>query len=182
MARERDFVTAGAGATCALAEDLGRRLPRGAVIALDGDLGAGKTTFVRGLALGLGLDEQVTSPTFTLMHRYGDGAGRVLDHFDAWMEGRERAFLAYGGGEALVGADVAAIEWAGRVVDWLPPERLEVHLGHLGPEERSVGFRVRGEGPVALALEEALAGLTPPPGAREADGGAPRAPTEGAGG
>lgn len=172
MARERAFVTVSAEATVALAAGLGARLPRGSVLALHGDLGAGKTTFVRGLAEGLGLDEPVTSPTFTLMHRYGeDGRGRRLDHFDAWMEGRERAFLADGGGEALVGADVAAIEWAGRVAEWLPPERLDVALGHSGPEERTVRFTVQGDGPLAEALEHALAGVATPPEAREVDPG-----------
>src|SRR5690606_19051629 len=169
-ARERVFVTASAEATVALAAALGARLPRGSVLALDGDLGAGKTTFVRGLAEGLALDEPVTSPTFTLMHRYGDGGdGRRLDHFDAWMEGRERAFLADGGGEALVGADVAAIEWAGRVAEWLPPVRLDVALGHVGPDERTLRFAVRGEGPLADALEHALSGVATPPEARELD-------------
>ncbi len=168
MARERRFHSAEPEATAALAEHLGRRLPPGSVLALEGELGAGKTTFVRGLARGLGLTDPVSSPTFTLMHRYGEeGEGRRLDHFDAWMEGRERAFLADGGGEALGGADVAAVEWAERVGEWLPATHLVVRLAHLGPEERRIELQVRGSGPLAAALEAALAALPPLPGLGE---------------
>ena len=158
----RAFVTHGPAATEALAEALARHLPRGAVLALEGDLGAGKTAFVRGLARGLDIDEPVTSPTFTLMHRY-EGERRTLDHFDAWMEGRERAFLADGGAEVLGADDVAAVEWAGRVADWLPTPRLDVRIEHRGPGTRRLALSVRGEGPAADALHAALAALHPPP-------------------
>lgn len=168
MARERRFHSVEPEATAALAEHLGRRLPRGSVLALEGELGAGKTTFVRGLARGLGLSDPVSSPTFTLMHRYGEeGAGRRLDHFDAWMEGRERAFLADGGGEALGGADVAAVEWAERVGEWLPATHLSVRLEHRGPEERRIVLEVHGHGALATALEVALDSLGPLPGLGE---------------
>lgn len=181
MGRERTFVTGEPEATLALAQALARGLPRGAVVALEGELGAGKTTFVRGLARGLGLADPVTSPTFTLMHRYGGGQGeRLLDHFDAWMEGRERAFLADGGAEVLGEADVAAIEWSERVGEALPPERVAVRLVHLGPGERGVTLEVLGEGPLAEALERALGALEAPPGAREVDRGpASRPPSPG---
>ena len=87
----RTFRSRSAEETAALGEALGRRLGQGAVIALDGELGAGKTVFVQGLARGLGVEEPVTSPSFTLMHEH---AGRLtLHHFDAWMTGREVAFL-----------------------------------------------------------------------------------------
>lgn len=170
MARERSFLSPNPAATLALAMALGRGLPRGSVLALEGELGAGKTTFVRGLAEGLGLADPVSSPTFTLMHRYGEeGAGRLLDHFDAWMEGRERAFLADGGGEVLSGTDVAAVEWAERVAEWLPPERLLVRLAHLGPDVRRVDLEVLGSGPLALALEALVDALEPCAGLRETD-------------
>ena len=115
-------------ATEALGEALGARLAAGCVVALDGDLGAGKTTLVRGLARGLGVAEGVASPTYTLMHAYD---GRVpVYHFDAWMQGREEAFLEGGGAEWLEAGGVALVEWADRVADWLPAARLSVRIEH----------------------------------------------------
>lgn len=110
----------------------------GLVIALEGELGAGKTTWIRGLARGLGSRDRVHSPSFTLMHTY---EGELpLFHFDAWMEGRERAFLEGGGSEWLHGdaggeggAAVAAVEWASRVDAWLPLPRLHLRIEPLGP-------------------------------------------------
>lgn len=113
----------------------------GLVIALEGELGAGKTTWIRGLARGLGSSDRVHSPSFTLMHTYEGGL--PLFHFDAWMEGRERAFLEGGGSEWLHGdaggeggAAVAAVEWASRVDAWLPLPRLELRIEPLGPPAR----------------------------------------------
>ena len=156
MAPERSFVTHSAEATEELAEQLGAGLGPGAVIALDGDLGAGKTTFVRGLCRGLdvGPDEDVSSPTYTLMHEY---RGRLsVYHFDAWMEGREEAFLEGGGAEWLHAGGVSVIEWAERVRDWLPEPRLEVRLSHLGPSERRLELALVGEDPALAALLAAL--------------------------
>src|SRR5690625_5109402 len=108
-----------------LAAHLGAIVERGAVIVLDGDLGAGKTTFVRGLARGIGLpDGIVSSPTFTLIHEYeGDVP---LYHFDAYrLEGPEE-FFALGAEEYLYGDGVCAIDWGVNVRSALPRERLEI--------------------------------------------------------
>jgi tRNA threonylcarbamoyladenosine biosynthesis protein TsaE len=133
--------------TEAVGEALGAALGPGAVVALDGELGAGKTCLVRGIARGLGVTEPVSSPSFTLMHEY---PGRVtVHHFDAWMTGREAAFLEGGGAEALGGEGVALVEWAERVADYLPAGRLEVRLFHRGPTERRLVLRVLGAPPRA---------------------------------
>lgn len=160
----RSFASGSPEATLALAAALGARLPAGSVLALEGELGAGKTCFVRGLARGLGIEEPVSSPTFTLMHRY-EGP-RSLLHYDAWMEGRERAFLADGGAEWLGDDAVAAIEWAERVRDFLPRPHLVIELRHRGPDAREILLRLAGGGSPAAerALEELVRGLEPPPG------------------
>ena len=145
MGVEARLTTTSPEETEALAAELGARARPGTVIALSGDLGSGKTTFVRGLARGLGSSDRVASPTYTLMHEY---QGRVpLYHFDAWMESREKSYLQEGGSVFLGGAGVAVIEWAERVGDDLPEPRLEIELRHRAPEERELCLRVRGEDP-----------------------------------
>jgi tRNA threonylcarbamoyladenosine biosynthesis protein TsaE len=88
------------------------------------------------------------------MHEY---TGRVtVHHFDAWMTGREAAFLEGGAADALAGDGVALVEWAARVVEYLPPERLEIELRHRGPLERGLRLRVLGD-PARPDLRAALA-------------------------
>lgn len=165
MGAEARLRTDSPAATEELAAELGARARAGLVIALEGDLGSGKTTFVRGLARGLGSDDPVSSPTYTLMHEY---LGRLpLYHFDAWMESREKAYLQEGGSVFLCGDGVAVVEWADRVADELPSPRLAIELAHVGPEQRELRLRVEGrdadlEGWVASL---AARGAGPLPGA-----------------
>ncbi|MEM6567686.1 MAG: tRNA (adenosine(37)-N6)-threonylcarbamoyltransferase complex ATPase subunit type 1 TsaE [Planctomycetota bacterium] len=160
---QRTFESHDPDATVALAAALGRVLPAGVTVALDGDLGAGKTTFVRGLAAGLGVDEGVASPTYTLMQSHAGGR-LPLYHFDAWMEGREKALLADGADEFLGRYGVAVVERADRVGEWLPRPRLSVRLGHLDEERRLIRIEVVGAENEAAeghgdALEALLAAL-----------------------
>ena len=163
MLAERVFESDSLEQTEELAAQIGAGLEAGDVLALDGELGSGKTSFVRGLALGLGVGEPVSSPTYVLMNAY---VGRLdLYHFDAWMEGREQAFLADGGDEWLRAGGVAVIEWASRVSDWLPLPRLEVVLEHQGPERRRIRLGVAGTpGQDAGRLLGLLQRLAPPGG------------------
>ncbi|QDV07380.1 tRNA threonylcarbamoyladenosine biosynthesis protein TsaE [Planctomycetes bacterium Poly30] len=159
---KRTFVSTDAEATEALGEALGQHLPAGTVMTLDGDLGTGKTTLVRGLGRGLGLDEPISSPTYMLMQAY-EGGRVPLYHFDAWMEGREKALLADGADEFLGAGGIAVVEWGSRVLDWLPEPRLEVTLGHRSPEERTISMAViGGPGPLGAALEAVLERLGTP--------------------
>jgi tRNA threonylcarbamoyladenosine biosynthesis protein TsaE len=127
--------------TAAAGEQLASRLGAGDVVLLYGDLGAGKTAFVRGLARGLGASEsEVSSPTFTLIQQY---AGRVrLYHVDLYrLEPKEVEEL---GLEELVSADgIVAIEWAER---WhgRPDDAIEVRLEHAGEDERRIAVRKQG--------------------------------------
>lgn len=140
-------------ATEELASRIAERLPAGSVLALSGDLGAGKTCFVRGLARGLGIEGPVASPTYLLMQAH-EGGRLPLYHFDAWMEGREKALLADGGAEWLHGDGISVVEWAGRVEEWLPLPRLEVQLTHLGPDTRGIRLATRApDGPEGSVLD-----------------------------
>jgi tRNA threonylcarbamoyladenosine biosynthesis protein TsaE len=154
---ERRFLSRAPAATEALGFWLGERVGPGTLLALDGELGSGKTTFVRALARGLGVVGPVTSPTYALLQTY---AGRLeLAHFDAWMEGRERSFLAEGGWEWLGAEGVAVVEWAGRVADWLPDERLMIEFAHRATEERTLRLAVIGQGLRARALSGLLSSI-----------------------
>ncbi len=112
-------VTRSVEETEALAADLATRLTPGDVVLLSGDLGAGKTAFVRGLARGLGIDpEEVSSPTFALVHEYGGGR-LTLFHVDLYrLDGAASADL--GLEEMSAGGGVLAVEW---------PERLDHEIG-----------------------------------------------------
>lgn len=141
--RALKFVSSSPEGTEALGEALGRVLEDRTIVALDGDLGAGKTCFVRGLARGLGVEDEISSPTYALLQSY---PGRhELHHLDAWMEGRERSFLLDGGLEWVASHGVTVIEWAERVADVLPTPRLLVRLEVLDEHTRGITFEVHGE-------------------------------------
>jgi tRNA threonylcarbamoyladenosine biosynthesis protein TsaE len=165
-AASRSFTSLSEEGTESLAAAVGAGLAAGDVVALDGELGAGKTVFVRGLAQGLEVADSVSSPTYILMNAY---RGRLpVYHFDAWMEGRAEAFLEDGGAEWMRADGVALVEWAERVADWLPVPRLEVHLAHAGPERRVLRLEVLGEsGERWTRLRKLIAGLELPEGVEE---------------
>ena len=126
--------TASAEETRALAARLAASLAPGSVLALHGDLGAGTTTFVQGLAAGLGIAESVTSPTFNIftLHR---GAGNILVHVDAYRldAGAQLEDLMID--DFLNPPWWLAVEWPEKVADWLPPHALHLDLTHT-PERR----------------------------------------------
>ena len=124
--------------TRALGEVMGRHACAGDLIALIGELGSGKTVFVAGLAAGLGVDPaaHVSSPTFTIMHRY---LGRLpLYHIDLYRIETTEALATLGLEEYLEGDGVAAVEWAEHGLGMLPDERLTVRLRQTGLEARTV--------------------------------------------
>jgi tRNA threonylcarbamoyladenosine biosynthesis protein TsaE len=153
------FRSTSPAATEALGEALGRALFPGALVALRGELGSGKTTLVRGLARGLGIKESVRSPTFTRMQAL-EGE-KTLYHFDAWRAGS--AALLAEAGELLAGEGIAVVEWADRVAEWLPRPHLSIELEHRGPSERGIALALVSSGPNAgpaeLAREAALRGV-----------------------
>ncbi|HJO26310.1 MAG TPA: tRNA (adenosine(37)-N6)-threonylcarbamoyltransferase complex ATPase subunit type 1 TsaE [Planctomycetota bacterium] len=151
MAPERQFESSSPEATEALGEQLGHLLPAGSVVTLDGELGSGKTCLVRGLARGLGILGPISSPSYTLMVAHGTeeeaqpgGARCPLYHYDAWMEGREKAFLSAGGAEWLHADGIAAIEWGARLGPLVPEDHLSVRLSHRSPQVRSITVSARG--------------------------------------
>ena len=133
--------------TQALGERLGARLEAGAVVACIGELGAGKTCFLQGLARGLGVQSAVTSPTFVLVNEYG-GRRRVY-HLDAYRTETLTELLDIGVEEFLHGDGVTVIEWADKLLPLLPSHTITVTITGLGDEPRRItieapeGFTVR---------------------------------------
>jgi tRNA threonylcarbamoyladenosine biosynthesis protein TsaE len=132
------------GDTAALGKALAEALPDGAVVALIGTLGAGKTRLVQAIAAASGVDPaEVVSPTFVLVHEYH--GRRPIYHFDAYRLNTADEFLALGPEEYFDGAGLSLVEWADRVVDCLPAERVEVQIDVMGPTERRFSIRATGE-------------------------------------
>jgi tRNA threonylcarbamoyladenosine biosynthesis protein TsaE len=140
--------------TARLGALLGELLQPGDVVALAGDLGAGKTALAKGIAAGLGVPAGETrSPTFILAARH-EGGRIPLVHVDAYRLEGPAALVALGLDEILDPAAAAVIEWASRVQAALPADRLEVRLEHAGPRSRRIAFEAGHGGRAAALLAE----------------------------
>lgn len=131
-----EFISHSPAQTEALGEALGRILPPGAVIAYRGDLGAGKTAFTRGLARGLGANEQVTSPTYTIVNEYLSGR-MPLFHFDMYRLGNSDELFDIGWEDYLERQGVCAVEWSENVADALSGA-ITVMLEKTGEDTRRI--------------------------------------------
>ncbi|MCL2627120.1 MAG: tRNA (adenosine(37)-N6)-threonylcarbamoyltransferase complex ATPase subunit type 1 TsaE [Oscillospiraceae bacterium] len=123
-------------------EKLGKTLKPGAVVALYGELGAGKTAFTRGLAQGLGINMSVSSPTFTIVNEYlGDTA---LFHFDMYRLEKEDELFDIGWDDYHDRGGVCVVEWSEKVPGAFPPDTITVRFNILGDNERQIGITAAG--------------------------------------
>lgn len=106
---------------------LAAELKPGSVIAFTGDLGAGKTAFTRGLARGLGVEERVTSPTFTIVNEY-EGGRLPLFHFDMYRLGSSDELFDIGWEDYLARGGVCAVEWSETIADALEGDAIRVDI------------------------------------------------------
>lgn len=104
---------------------LGSCLRPGDLVRFEGDLGAGKTTFCRGVGVGLGVEEPLNSPTYLLCKEYPTEQGPLL-HLDGYFEHRLASLLGEGLIERIDGTSMVLVEWAERVAPWLPSEGLDL--------------------------------------------------------
>ncbi|MEW6284935.1 MAG: tRNA (adenosine(37)-N6)-threonylcarbamoyltransferase complex ATPase subunit type 1 TsaE [Chloroflexota bacterium] len=138
-----DFFSRSPEQTRRLGARLGAVLRPGDVICLQGDLGAGKTTFVQGVAKGWGSQDTVSSPTFVLVNEYRRADGSLLFHMDAYrlasIPEAEELDL-----DSMLADGALLIEWPERIDGLVPPEHLWVRLEHVDEEERELKFKAVG--------------------------------------
>ena len=130
--------------TIALGEEIGRALPRPAVVLLIGELGAGKTTIAKGIVKGLGAaaPEDVSSPTFTLIHEFGEQA--KVYHIDLYRIERPSEVIALGLDDLLNENAILLVEWGERFPALWPPERVEIRLAWKDESTREVSVQAGG--------------------------------------
>ena len=120
--------------TIALGERLGKCLEKGDVVTLNGDLGAGKTHFTKGIAKGLDVDDYITSPTFTIVNEH---KGRVpLYHFDVYRIDDIYEMYEIGFEEYLYGEGVCIVEWSDKVKDMLPKDTIDIIISVIDDNTR----------------------------------------------
>jgi tRNA threonylcarbamoyladenosine biosynthesis protein TsaE len=137
-----------------IAGRLAQRLRVGDVVTVSGELGSGKTTFVRGACRALGVDVPVTSPTFTVGHRYPSSPD--VSHLDLFrFQGLSPA--EWGDLEPYFENAICFVEWPEAGAGVLPPARVSVRLGHVDPERRTIAF----EGPEQSLIDETLGDADP---------------------
>jgi tRNA threonylcarbamoyladenosine biosynthesis protein TsaE len=139
--------------TQAIGERLGASLRPGAVVACTGELGAGKTCFLQGLARGLGVTGPVTSPTFVLVNEYHRADSEVLYHVDAFRLATADEARAMGLAELLEESRVVVIEWPAHVVAILPDEHLRVQMSWVDDSRRALRFEAGGQAHLRLLGE-----------------------------
>lgn len=156
--------------THALGARLGNIVQAGDVIALQGDLGAGKTNFVQGLARGLNIVEDVNSPTFILANEYYSGR-LPLFHIDAYRVADAAEAEGFGLDDYLNGDGVTVIEWAERVRGALPRDVLWIEFAYVSENERQLLFTARRAHSLELleGLKDSVASLSPQPSALSPD-------------
>ena len=132
-----EYITRSPEETEAVGEGLARTLRPGAVVAFTGDLGAGKTAFVRGMARGLGCSARVTSPTFTIVNEY-EGGRVPLFHFDMYRLSSSEELFDIGWEDYLARGGVCAVEWSEIVADALEPDAIRVDMRRGQSEQERV--------------------------------------------
>lgn len=139
-----DFISRSPEQTRRIGVRLGKMLKTGDIICLQGELGAGKTTFVQGVAQGWGSLDAVSSPTFIIVNVYRRADQSELYHLDTYRleNSAEAAMLDL---DEMIAAGPLLIEWAERIKEILPKERLWITFEHLDEEQRQLRFKAKGK-------------------------------------
>lgn len=132
------YTSSSADQTMDVGRDVGRQLPAGSIICMFGELGAGKTTFIKGLAAGAaGIEiQQVNSPTFVYLNIYQ--GSRTVYHFDLYRLRNADEFLSMGFDEMLFADGICCIEWSERISGLLPSSCMKITLQHKDENTRTI--------------------------------------------
>ena len=131
-----EFISAAPEETVVFGERFANNLNPGLVIAINGCLGAGKTCFVKGIARGLGIKKNITSPTYTIMNEY---SGRIpLYHIDAYRLNGDEDFESTGACEYFYMNGITVIEWSERIPNSIPADAVKVHIEVTGSQNRLI--------------------------------------------
>lgn len=134
--RRMEYITNSAKETVKLAKKYGKTLKSGDVVLLDGEMGAGKTVFAKGVALSLGVKDEITSPTYAYMNDYGG----KLYHYDCYRLSSGEDAEALGLTDYFYGKGVCLIEWSQNIADVLPENCKRVKIEKIGDEQRRITF------------------------------------------
>ena len=135
---EYNFITNSPEETISLAEKIGRLLKAGDCIAYYGDLGAGKTTFTRGLAVGMGLPDEVSSPTFAIVNEYHGKDKITLYHFDMYRIGNSDELETTGFYDYPLDESVFAVEWSENIEDAFPEIVIRIKISRIDDDARKI--------------------------------------------
>lgn len=131
------YTTHSADETIALGEKIGKKLSKGDVIAFKGDLGAGKTTITRGISIGLGLGDNVTSPTFALVNEYR-GKEKSLIHFDMYRITNSDDVELTGFWDYIEEGCILAVEWSENISDVIPRNSIIISFKRIDDNTREI--------------------------------------------
>ncbi len=141
----QSFTTRSEDETIATGLQFGKILTHGSVVALFGELGTGKTRFIKGICMGLGVSEHVSSPTFTIVNEYHGERCKIF-HFDFYRMNSITELKEIGFDEYIYDDGVCVIEWADRVKEFLPPDRFDVYLKlGVNENEREISIKIIGD-------------------------------------
>ena len=138
-----NFITNTVEETIELGKKIGRSLKPGDIVCIDGDLGSGKTHLTKGIALGLGIDEHITSPTFNIVNEY---EGRIkLYHFDVYRVNDPDEIAAIGFDEYIFSDAASVIEWSDYIKELIPDEHIQINISNDSETRRSINIQFFGK-------------------------------------
>ncbi|MGN8225609.1 tRNA (adenosine(37)-N6)-threonylcarbamoyltransferase complex ATPase subunit type 1 TsaE [Gracilimonas sp. BCB1] len=132
-----EYISSSVDETIRIGFELGKQLESGDVVCLEGDLGAGKTHFVKGVASFFGIEpEKVSSPTYTLIHEYSGDL--PVYHFDCYRLKHEQEALEIGAEEYFYGDGVCLVEWPEKIGGLIPEDAIRVEISHIPGNKRKI--------------------------------------------
>ena len=135
------FISNSPAETEAIGRQVAENIGVGSVLALKGDLGSGKTLFVKGVVNGLGSSADVTSPTFTILHEYRGGGRLPVYHFDLFRVENPQALARLGLDDYFFGDGISVIEWADRFPEFVPEQARWIFFEIKSETQRAITFQ-----------------------------------------